>query len=164
MTTESKEASLQYEVCMRDLAEAREALAQRNKYVLSAPKTKDVDLDLIFLDKFLCEIAVVKYARPFKASRWGNEKFYISAKEFVPDQYKTLHDEIITVRDQVVAHSDGGAQVPFHIPGIETKFIGTKLEAQIILNQKNEEFLELITTIHNKLEAKIKEVQGNGGV
>lgn len=161
MTIDSKDLCLPYEVSMRDLVEAREAMIQRRRHVLSAPRTKEVDPDLLLLNRFLCEIAIIKYARPFKASHWGSTKFSIPSGEFVPAHHEALHDDLIALRDQVIAHSDGKAQRPFNVPGIETKFIGTTLQAQEILYQKGDDFLDLINNVHQKLTEKIEQLRRN---
>lgn len=161
MTTDPKDLCLPYEVSMRDLMEAREAMTQRGKHVLSAPCTKEVDLDLVLLNKFLCEIAVIKYARPFKGSYWGATRFCIPSSEFVPDRHKALHDELITLRDKVIAHSDSKVQNPFSVPGVDTKFIGTTLQAQQILHQKDDDFLDLINTVHQKLTEKTEQLRSS---
>lgn len=159
MPTNSKDLCLRYEVAMRDLVEAGEVMRQRRKHVLSAPRTAEAEPDVLLLNKFLCEIAIIKYARPFKPSYWGNHRVSLPSDEFVPAHHRTLHDELIHLRDKVIAHSDSTTQRPFMVPGIEAMFIGTSDEAQQILHHRSDDFLDLINTVRQTLKEKTEQLQ-----
>lgn len=51
--------------------------------------------------------ALIAYARPYKTSYGKVEHKYSGlAEEYVPNEYTTLHNQIVTARDTFLAHSD----------------------------------------------------------
>ena len=53
----------------------------------------------------LCVALVVMYARPFKRSR----VIGMIPEEMIPNEHRFLHDQLLTMRDQVAAHTDADA-------------------------------------------------------
>ena len=49
---------------------------------------------------------VVTYGRPFSGSRRPDAERYCLPPEFVPSEYRSLHDELMTLRNQLFAHTD----------------------------------------------------------
>jgi hypothetical protein len=54
----------------------------------------------------LVKVAVISYSRPFKNCRGKYKACYKLQNDIIPDQYKSLHQKIITYRDQIFAHTD----------------------------------------------------------
>ena len=49
---------------------------------------------------------VITYARPFSGSRRPGARRYCLPPEFVPSEYRPLHDELMILRSQLFAHTD----------------------------------------------------------
>ena len=56
--------------------------------------------------------AVVSYARPFSGNRGPTAKNALAATKFVPAIHRALHDELMALRMQILAHTD----FTFHQP------------------------------------------------
>lgn len=54
----------------------------------------------------LVKSAIISYSRPFKKCRARDNQYYKLQNDVIPGQYKTLHQKIITYRDQIFAHTD----------------------------------------------------------
>lgn len=89
-----KEEYAFYSFTKDDLKEAYISLEAVNRY-----KREVVILALI-------KIAIISYSRPFKKCRGEYDKYYKLEADIIPNQYKDLHQKIITYRDQIFAHSD----------------------------------------------------------
>ena len=83
-----------YRFAKDDLNEAFESVKAIKRY------KKDIAISA------LVKIAVISYSRPFKTCRGRDNQCYKLQNDVIPVQYKTLHQKIITYRDQIFAHTD----------------------------------------------------------
>jgi hypothetical protein len=83
-----------YSFAKDDLKEAYRSIEAVNRY------KRDVVISA------LIKIAIISYSRPFKKCRGEYNKHYKLEADIIPNQYKELHQKIITYRDQIFAHSD----------------------------------------------------------
>lgn len=70
----------------------------------------DAGIGKVELRRYKCyeTTAIVAYARPFSESRGGFPKLSLKMIGVqLDDQSKVLHDEILDLRNRVIAHSDG---------------------------------------------------------
>jgi hypothetical protein len=57
--------------------------------------------------------AVVSYAKPFSSNRYSDQtKGLRISSDHVPKEQKALHDEILALRDELIAHTDMPVQNP----------------------------------------------------
>jgi hypothetical protein len=78
------------------------------------------------------------YGRPFKSNRPGGK---LDSK-LVPEKYKKLHDELISIRDRTIAHSDASAAA---VPGQVANELRFRREAHRIDNIEGDRIGSFIT-------------------
>lgn len=49
---------------------------------------------------------IVSYARPFSGNRAGHLRKHKLQAERVPDEYKWLHEDLLQLRNELIAHTD----------------------------------------------------------
>jgi len=52
------------------------------------------------------QFALIEYAKPFTKSRDSIKSTHILGANYIPKKYRSLHDEILSARHQLHAHSD----------------------------------------------------------
>jgi hypothetical protein len=83
-----------YSFAKDDLIEAYSSLKAIKKY------KKNVAISA------LVKAAVISYARPFKKCHGKYKACYKLQSNIIPHPYQSLHQKIITYRDQIFAHTD----------------------------------------------------------
>ncbi len=91
--SEQHDKTAMYALSVGDLVKARCYLQHLH---LEQPNT---------LRQAILEAAIIAYARPFTPNRYPHGKHYL-ASGVVPVDARQLHDEIIELRDRVIAHTD----------------------------------------------------------
>jgi len=92
--TEEEEKYIHFAQCIENLNRSWKILKE----------ISDTDDDSILVGAAF-QYALVEYAKSFTTSR-GNLNNYKLEDEYIPQEYKDLHDKIITARHQIHAHSD----------------------------------------------------------
>ncbi|MGE3809563.1 MAG: hypothetical protein AB7K24_33280 [Gemmataceae bacterium] len=66
-----------------------------------------------YLQAALFRDAVISYAKPFLSNRYSdNSKGLRISDNHVPQEFRGAHDEILALRDQLIAHTDMTVQKP----------------------------------------------------